>query len=152
MPWELDPPVSGDAEGAYAAQADLEHKWGVKNVRQWSNLDSSTASTNAARVQLALDHADGEIHGFFGGSGYALPFASLSTSDASRVKEWNVVLAGIWLASSRFSTTDEGLPGDMQAQRDAVYEEMALYRGGVRRFSATQSSYAKSFIPIAYDA
>lgn len=147
----FDKTASGNSAGLYAAQSDLENRWGVENVKQWSNLTPGATDTDTARVQLALDYADAEIHSFFNGGGYTVPFAGYSAGSTTAVKlrEWAVVIAGKWLYSSR-GTEDNNTTGDkLSEELEKTTEEMALYRGGVRSFSATGSALQKQFVPVA---
>jgi phage gp36-like protein len=122
---------------SYATQSDIEDLFGPANVAAWSRFEfpPPSGSTDTARVDTALAHADGEINSVFAGGPYAIPL--VCTISKPVVTHWAAVIAGVWLYGNRASTSYIDYPGNRYlALRNAVYLEMDLYKAGVKRLDA----------------
>lgn len=136
---------------AYATRTDLENRWGVENIRQWSNLAPGTTATDDARVTLALDYAAAQIDSSFRAGGFVVPLVGTGSIEIVKLREWSVVIAGKWIYSSR-GTQDDNATGDKLSEDfDATMEDIALYRSRTVRFTATRTDGDKAFIPLVLD-
>ena len=147
MPITATPITTSSAVGQFAAQADIESKFGIDNVRVWSQLDNTQTTADTGRIQSALNYADAKILGVFANFGnYAKPFTPLGT-DATIVTRWAAILAGAWLYQSR-GLRDQDPDGDHIAKLAAAVEtEMLQYRAteklnAVRRWPTATSPTA----------
>lgn len=93
-------PPSGGADGYYADQSDLESRFGVVNLAALSNLDNTTATVDASRVQLALEEADSTIDRILRRNNYAYP-ASASIEDFDKLTHAACDYAMAWLYERR---------------------------------------------------
>jgi hypothetical protein len=122
---------------SYATQSDIEDLFGPANVAAWSRFESPPPSgaTDTDRVATALALADGEINSIFTGGPYAIPLVCSICKPV--VTHWAAVIAGVWLYGNRASTSYIDYPGNRYlALRNEVYQEMDLYRAGMKRLDA----------------
>ena len=123
-------------KGCYASQNDIENIYGPYNIVRWSDIDNANDPPIAdlTRIQAALDYSCAEINNFFRDGPYELPLSP--SSDAQTLRNWSAVLAGAWLYASRGQQDSGGQSNQYQSMVDAIYREMGLFKGGVRRFNA----------------
>lgn len=123
--------------GLYIVQSDIENEWGTANVIQWSNLDGSTGSPDAARVALAINYAEGYVEGRFRTSRYAVPFSFNDTRAQAQMKSLMAVLAGWWLGQPRAAVVgalDEAQMEDLnqlRARRQEAKQEINDILAGI---------------------
>jgi len=148
MPVTATPIDDGSAAGRYAAQSEVEAQFGIDNVRAWSQLDNAQCSADVARIQQALNYADGMIISTFANFGnYVTPLAPIGT-DAMLVTRWAAVIAGAWLYQSR-GMRDEDSEGDHLARLlKQVEAEMLRYRASEKLNAARRWPAATA--PVGY--
>jgi hypothetical protein len=129
----------------------MENRWGVENIRQWSNLAPGTTATDDARITLSLAYAAAQIDSLFRAGGFVVPLVGTGSIEIVKLREWSVVLAGKWIYSSRGSEDDNSFGDKLSDDFDATMEDIALHRSGAMVFIATRADAVKSFIPIAID-
>lgn len=124
--------------GRYISQSDLESRWGVDNVADWSqvNKDQPTTTPDTARIALAIDTAEDTIDDMFRDGRYEIPFA-FNGSVSYTLKDWCATLAGIWLYETRLDRRRDGnQDATIEAARSRVLGEVDAYRAGQRKFDA----------------
>lgn len=90
------------AAGQYIDQSDVEDRFGVSTVAQWSNLEEADNDVVESRVQTAIDFAEEYVESKLRGGPYVVPF-----SGASRMLvDWCAVHAGVWLYSNRGASSN----------------------------------------------
>lgn len=148
MPVTATPIDEGSAAGRYAAQCDVESQFGIDNIRVWSQLDNTQATADVARIQQALNYADGMIISTFANFGnYVTPLAPIGT-DAVLVTRWAAVIAGAWLYQSR-GMRDEDSEGDhLAGLLKQVEAEMLRYRANEKLNAARRWPAATA--PVGY--
>jgi len=128
MPVIATPIAASAAVGRYAQQSDIESQFGVANVQQWSQLDSSQTVADVTRIQTALNFADAEIISTFARFGnYATPLAPLAEA-VDLVTYWDAVLAGAWLYQSRGLRDDDAAGNHISQLAATVRLQMRTYR------------------------
>jgi hypothetical protein len=127
MPINLTPSPSPAATSYYTDQNRLQQKWGVENIRQWSNTDNYSLPANVSSIQYALTLADDEINQFFNNGPYNVPLSPV----LAIMTDWANTLAGYWLYTNRgiFEKGDE-MGGKLTKLRADALAQMAAYKGG----------------------
>jgi phage gp36-like protein len=128
--------ISSAVAGYYAAQADVENKFGANNVARWSQLDNSSSSADEGRISSALQYADATIDGFFRDGPYVTPLV-LSSGGALAVN-WAATIAGVWLYGNRGQRDQDKDASKYTAMLAGVMREMGMYKGGVLRLDAAR--------------
>jgi phage gp36-like protein len=134
MSVEATPVTSGDASGYYATQDDVENRFGIDNIRIWSQLDNTVETADETRIQAALDYADAYINAFFRGSQYAAPLVFATGGDVAKV--WAATIAGEWLFRSRVVPEGDDKALAIAQMLERVTDDMAQCRGGMKRLDA----------------
>lgn len=88
--------------GRYISQTDIEDRFGVSTVAKWSQLDEATDAADTDRITRAIEWAEELVENRFRGTRYAVPFSGTS----KMLVDWCAVHAGVWLYSSRGSSSD----------------------------------------------
>ena len=134
---------------AYATQSDIENRFGVDNVAQWSNLENESTTTDTARIAEAIAFADQEIDDRFIDSAYVVPLSASGTNGLRPVTGWAAALAGAWLFQSRLMRGNAaGNAETVMFQRRAALEEMDLYLAGCRRLSCARKTEMQTYPEI----
>lgn len=130
--------------GYYADGPDLEARFGVEQVKRWSQLDNSSSSVDSDRCQIAIDHADDEIDNFMRGGPFAVPLTPVNAT----MTKWATAIAAHWLYVNR-GVKDSDLVGDKLA--DLVEEarsEMGQLRNHLLRMDIDRSHALMSTAPV----
>ena len=131
---------------AYATQSDIEDRFGVDNVAQWSNLENESTTADTARIANAIAFAGQEIDDRFRNSEYVVPLSAAGSSGLLPVTGWAAALAGAWLFQSRLMRGNAaGNAETVMFQRRAAQEEMDLYLAGCRRLDCTRKARMQNF-------
>ena len=86
----------------YCTLAQVQDVFGVENIKQWSDLDSS-GSLDTDRVARAIAVASEEIDDVARVSTYTIPLADQDAAISVSISDLAATLAGIWLYESRGS-------------------------------------------------
>jgi len=151
MPIELQPNPS-TASGYYAAQFDLESRFGVLNIARWSQLDPTQVDSNGnplddvPRIQASLDYADSEINNNFRNGPYAVPL--VFNSGGQKAIEWATIIAGNWLYRGRGDSLDQDPQGNHYVRQLAqAYQDMGWYKSGKKQLDAI-ANLSQTGLPI----
>jgi phage gp36-like protein len=125
----------------YAAQGDIEDRFGVANVAAWSQTGGAAAANglplaDVGRIQRSLDASDAEIDGLMQDGPYIVPLAA--GADAAIVTNWSATLAGVWLYQTRGLRDDTRDGNKYTALRAGILLEMQQYKSGVKRLRAAR--------------
>lgn len=104
--------------GVYAGLADLEARFGRRNIAAWSQLDNDSSEADLGRIAAALGFADGEVDRVMGGGPFAVPLSPVDGVLRVAAAE----LAGWWLYSSR------GGDGAIDAVRESALARLVRLR------------------------
>jgi len=122
-------PEPGEAAGDYVDQAYMELVRGEKNIREWSNKDNSSDTTDTAAVQAAIDQAEALINAELKGN-YVMPIELGEDATGTLIlKGWAETLASTQLYMARGLQDDNAVGDKLRAERDAVMEQIARYVG-----------------------
>lgn len=138
---------------SYCAKADIEAKFGVKNVEKWADLDNDADDTNiTARITAAIDAASDDIDATMLGGPYDIPIVLSGGGTPGEITNICAVLAGVWLYDSRgiedFDQEEGTSKHKLAFHEDSARSKLAEYRAGVRRIPADTSV---SSYPYGYD-
>lgn len=147
--WNGDTQVAGPSDlnavtGYYADGPDLEARFGVEQIKRWSQLDNSASGVDADRVQLALNYADADIDNFMRGGPFVVP---LSPVNATMTK-WATAIAAHWLYVNR-GVKDSDLVGDKLSDHvEDAKAEMGLLRNHLVRMELERAHALMSTAPV----
>lgn len=127
--------------GLYAVEQDLIDWIGDTNLREISNIDNESNDINSSRVNVAIARGQAMINNKFRTGFYAIPFGFSDDDAREQVKEWNVVLAVVWLWRGRRINS----PNNTKKSKANVFEdnekrirgEMNSVLAGATRLNAT---------------
>lgn len=125
------------ATGTYITRADLDRRWGRRNIDSWSSLDDDQSGADDAVLQSVIDVAEQAVEDAFRNSRYAVPLTAESGT-LHQVVHWCATLAGVDLFGRRTGRKPESLEL-MAAARAVVMEEIAEAISGVRSLNAARS-------------
>lgn len=109
-------PVLDELIGRYASYAGITRRYGIENVRKWSQLDSGVDAADADNISAAIADADDWIDRALRRAGYAPPVTD-SISDYSALARAADEMAGVFLFDARGATTDKTREGQMEKRR-----------------------------------
>lgn len=123
---------------AYCTRADIETRFGAKNVEQWADVDNDRDSDAIAdRITAAIAKATSDIDDELRGGAVDVPFGA---SVPSAIVDCAVVLAAVWLYSARgYEQADEEEPaGRLAGAREDAARKLGRIRSGLMRLSGAQ--------------
>ena len=125
--------------GTYISKADVEALFGTSNVAKWSNLDNDDAQTNEARIDDAIDYAEGLIDDRLRDSKYAVPLVGNSTNALRTIKNVAAQLAGWWLYRARGLRDDDETTDKMATHEEDAQGIIDGYLSGRMKLDAVVS-------------
>lgn len=125
--------------GTYITRADVETRFGARNVALWADVDDDDAVAMEAKVDAAIAWAEGQINNRFRQSRYLIPFVATSGA-LPVVANWATVLAGWWLYTIRGLREDDATAEALAPLKEAAEEEMAIYLANARQLPAASRS------------
>lgn len=128
----------------YADGPDLEARFGVEQIKRWSQLDNSVSGVDAARVQLALDSADDEIDNFMRGGPFAVPLSPVNAT----MTRWACAIAAHWLYVNRGVKDSDAVGDKLSDLVDQARGEMGLLRNNLTRMDLTAGRYPQTTAPV----
>jgi phage gp36-like protein len=128
----------------YADGADLEARFGVEQIKRWSQLDNSTSAVDADRVQLALDSADAEIDNFMRGGPFVVPMNPVNTT----FTKWACAIAAHWLYVNRGVKDADAVGDKLSDLVDDARGEMGLLRNHLTRMEIDRAHSMMSTAPV----
>lgn len=128
----------------YADGPDLEARFGVEQIKRWSQLDNSVSGVDADRVQLALDSADDEIDNFMRGGPFAVPLAPVNAT----MTRWACAIAAHWLYVNRGVKDSDAVGDKLSDLVDQARGEMGLLRNNLTRMDLTAGQYPQTTAPV----
>ncbi len=111
----------------YITKTDLEARWGVSNIRQWSNLENTTNTANAANIAAAIAWAESEINNRFRGSKFTVPISP--ATDATLIG-WCTAYAGYRLYGARGLRDADIVGGHLRFEFEAAQASIAAALAG----------------------
>jgi hypothetical protein len=91
-----------------------------------------------ARIQQALDYADGEINDRLRDGPYPVPLQF--NSGATTATRWSATIAGVWLYYNRGQQDDSKEGNKYAGVLKQVYREINYVKIGVRRLDAKRTA------------
>lgn len=124
----------------YCTRADMEGFFGVENVTEWADLDSTgDAAQIEARITEAIANAASEIDGTLRASFYKLPLRTATGAVPDQVKVFCKKLAGVDLYERKAGRNmdEEGQAGHgIRGHRQEVLAILQQIATGTRRLDA----------------
>lgn len=112
----------------YILQSDLERRWGVSAVRQWSNLENSTLTANTANIAAAIEWAESEINNRFRGSKFCVPIQPGESRQT--LVGWCTAYAGYRLYGARGIRDQDVVGGHLKFEFEAAKEAIDAVLAG----------------------
>ena len=135
------------ADGSYIGQSDIESRFGTTNVAKWSNLDNTTTTADADRIEAAILYAEDYVENRFRNGPYALPFQAVSGT-LYQLIDWCAKLAGIWLYEHR-GLRDENAEGNLLGDmKSDVEREIDNCLAGITRLNAIRAEGDSPTAPV----
>lgn len=109
--------------GTYIEQSDIEARFGIDNVAQWSNLDNTDSEADEDRIAAAITFAESYVQDRLRGGRYAIPFSG----NTQTLTDIMARIAGVWLYQSR-GDNDTAIDAKLeihQARADALLDRIA---------------------------
>jgi len=126
--------------GLYAAKQDLIDWIGEKNLTEISVVDNDSNEPNDGRIDVAIARGQATINNKFRTGFYAIPFSFSDEDSIQQVREWNVVLAVVWLWRARRinspNNTKKAKANFFEDNEKRVRAEMASVLAGATRLNA----------------
>lgn len=122
----------------YFSWEEFKRRWGIGNIVVASNKDNKNKDPDYDAVQDAFDYATDELHSAQEGGLYATPFDfSPNHGVVPRfVRNWGMTIAFEYLYNGRGLDDKNKVGNKLTRQLSGVYQEMALYRAGLRHMKA----------------
>lgn len=87
---------------SYLTRADIESKFGKKNIAVWADLDNDQVENDiAARITAAIAFADESVDNALRFGRYALPITDASGVTPRVIVDIAASMAGVWLYENR---------------------------------------------------